>query len=226
MHDHIRIMDRCFHDRIQIDDTFVQQIQLGDGLVPPRRRVDAHRVSEIAESDPEQTGFHDPAVDERAFRFRKEKVFPAAVLEHIGGGQIARIDQHDLAVFQMRHQSFDQLLVEIGLDVDDDDVFPPDFFQVPADFMDAGGLDPAKLVERHFAVMLDQIIEVIVMHGMRRFDQCYFVSFQRQICCDRTSRISGSYHCDFHVAPLSVTQTIRPVCRHTAVCYCFFPLVR
>ena len=136
MHDHVRIVERCLHDRIQVYDTLSQLNQLRGSFLLFRGREDADRVPDVAEADPEKPGFHDPSVDKGAFRLGNDDVFIRAVLQHICRRKVARVDQKDLAVLQIRGDPLDQLLMEIRLNVDDHDLRAADLRNITGHSVD------------------------------------------------------------------------------------------
>ena len=56
-----------------------------------------------------------------------------------------------------------------------------------------------KFIQHHPALILRQILEIIIMHGMRCLDQRHLMTFTGIVCSNRTSGIARSYNCYSHI---------------------------
>ena len=166
MDDQIRIMQRRFHNGVQIHKTLAQLIQLCNSFFFPRGRVDTDGVPNITETHTEQTRLHDTAINEGALCLGNNDVLVRAVLQHIGCREITGINQEDLSIFQMRCNSFNQLFMEFGLNVDDNNLCALDVRHIAAHLMDVCRFNLTKLIQGHFAFIFLKECKIVIMHGV------------------------------------------------------------
>ena len=128
-------------------------------------RINAERIADISEADLDGARLGDTAVNKGAGRLDDAQLLVAAVLEHVCGGEVARVYDDDLTVLEIRGHSLDERFVVFGLNIDDNDLSLGDEGNITGDSAYLTVADGAvDLDEGHLAVMLDHIGIVFVMH--------------------------------------------------------------
>ena len=168
------------------------------------RGIYAQRIADISEADLDGAGLGNAAVDEGACSLNDAQLLVAAVLEHVSGGEIARVYDDYLAVLEVGRNSLDERLVELGLNVDDDDLGLGDKGDITGDTAQLTVADGAvDLDEGHLAVVLDHVVIVIVMQGVGGLNDRDLVAFDGKVGTYCASGIACAQNCNFHFSILS-----------------------
>src|SRR5690606_29765398 len=114
------------------------------------------------------------------------------MLQHIGSREIAGIYQENLAITKVWFYAFNQVLVIIGLYIDDDNLALTDGREISGYMSDLGISHSSLFNKLNRTAMLQKVIEVLVMHGIGRFNKCHRVSAQAQFCGYSCSAVTGT----------------------------------
>ena len=182
----------------------VEALKLCLDLLEILRGVYAQRIADISESDLDGAGLGDTAVDEGACSLNDAQLLVAAVLEHIGSREVARVYDDYLTVLEIGCNCLDKRLVISGLNVNDDDLCLGNEGDITGNTAYSAVADGAvDLDKRHLAVVLDHVVIVIIMHGVGSLYECDLVAFDGKVGTYCASGIAGAQNCNFHFSILS-----------------------
>ena len=169
-----------------------QTFQLSGSFFLAAGGIHTDGVAHITEAHLNQARLSNTAVNKGAGCFHNGQILILAMLEHIGRREIARVDNHDLAVAQILLDTHNQFFVIAGLDINDHDLSIAQASQICRYLADMRSSGFAVFQQADLSGVIQQKLEIIIVHGIRGFDQRHFMTLQGQIACYSTSCVSGS----------------------------------
>ncbi len=120
------------------------------------------------------------------------KVDVRAVFQHISRRKIAGIQKKNLSVAKKRPDPFNQIFMIVGLNIDNNQLALADSGKVTGYVFDPSRGFFLLFKEMNHTVILQQMIKVFIIHGVRCLNKIDLVALQAQLGRYRRTAVTGT----------------------------------